>query len=147
MKKRIVALLLSLGLLLSLPTPVLAAEFTDLEDHWAAPYLNELADLGFLTGYADGTVKPDKIVTACEAIALLTRLYSPTDDVSAQIHEDYGTFVATYVDPELSWAYDELELCLATGILSQNELKKPASHHRHRQGIAVGALCPGITAE
>lgn len=123
MKKRIVALLLSLGLLLSLPTPVLAAEFTDLKDHWAAPYLNELADLGFLTGYEDGTVKPDRIVTACEAIALLTRLYSPTDDVSAQIHEDYGTFVATYVAPELSWAYDVLELCLATGILSQNELK------------------------
>lgn len=123
MKKRIVALLLSLGLLSSLPTPVLAAEFTDLEDHWAAPYLNELADLGYLTGYADGTVKPDRIVTACEAIALLTRLYNPSEDVSARIHEDYGTFVATYVDPTLSWAYDELELCLATGILSQNELK------------------------
>lgn len=123
MKKRIIALLLSLGLLFSLPTPVLAAEFTDLENHWAAPYLNELADLGYLTGYEDGTVKPDRIITACEAIALLTRLYSPTEDVSARIHEDYGTFVATYVDPNLSWAYDELELCLATGILSQNELK------------------------
>lgn len=123
MKKRIVALLLSLGLLSALPLPVQAAEFTDLEGHWAAPYLNELADLGYLTGYADGSVKPDRVVTACEAIALLTRLYTPTEDVSAQIHMDYGTFVASYVDPDLSWAYDELELCLATGILSQNELK------------------------
>lgn len=123
MKKRIVSLFLSLGLFCSLASPVMAAEFTDLEGHWAASYINELADRGYLTGYEDGTVKPDRIITACEAIALLTRLYAPSDYAVEQIHADYGSFVSSYVDPNLSWAYDELELCLATGILSQNELK------------------------
>lgn len=123
MKKRIVSLLLSLGLFCSLASPVMAVEFTDLEGHWAASYINELADRGYLTGYSDGTVKPDRIITACEAIALLTRLYAPSDYAVEQIHADYGSFVSSYVDPNLSWAYDELELCLATGILSKNELK------------------------
>ena len=123
MKKRIVALLLTLALLAALPVTALAAKYTDLTGHWSEPYITELSDLGYLTGYTDGTVRPDKTITACEALALLSRFYRPSEEAQQLIHEDYGQFVSSYVDPTLNWAYDELEICLAAGILSQNELK------------------------
>lgn len=123
MKKRLVSLLLVLTLLASLSVSALAASYTDLKGHWSEPYITELSDLGYLTGYTDGTVKPDKTITACEALALLSRFYPIDEDVAQWIHEDYGDFVASYIDPALSWAYDEIEVCLAAGILSQNELK------------------------
>ena len=123
MKKRVLSLLLAVLVAASLPTAVLAAEYTDLEGHWSEPYITELTDLGYLTGYTDGTVRPDRTITACEALTLLSRFYSPDDAVVELVHDDYGEFVETYVDPSLSWAYDEIELCLAAGILSQNELR------------------------
>ena len=90
MKKRIVALLLALTLLAALPVTALAAEYTDLAGHWSEPYITELTELGYLTGYTDGTVKPDKTITACEALALLSRFYRPSDEAVQLIHEDYG---------------------------------------------------------
>ena len=123
MKKRLLTLLLTLALLASMAVPAFAAEYSDLEGHWSEPYITELSDLGYLTGYTDGTVKPDKTITACEALALLSRFYAVDDATAQWIHEDYGTFVETYIDPALNWAYDEIEVCLAAGILSQNELK------------------------
>ena len=123
MKKRLLTLFLVLTLLASMAVPALAAEYSDLAGHWSEPYITELTKLGYLTGYTDGTVKPDKTITACEALVLLSRFY-PVDDATAQwVHEDYGTFVETYIDPSLSWAYSNIEVCLAAGILSQNELK------------------------
>ena len=123
MKQRLLTLLLALALLASMAVPAFAAEYSDLEGHWSEPYITELSDLGYLTGYTDGTVKPDKTITACEALALLSRFYAVDDATAQWIHEDYGTFVETYIDPALNWAYDEIEVCLAAGILSQNELK------------------------
>lgn len=123
MKKRLLSMLLVLTLLSSLSVPALAASYSDLKGHWAESYIEELSDLGYLTGYTDGTVKPNKTITACEALALLSRFYPVDEDIAEWIHEDYGSFVEAYIDPSLSWAYDEIEICLAAGILSQNELK------------------------
>lgn len=123
MKKRLLSLLLAITLLTSASVTVMAASYSDLKGHWAESYITELSDLGYLTGYTDGTVKPNKTITACEAIALLSRFYSVEEDVTQWIHEDYGDFVETYIDPNLSWAYDEIEMCLAAGILSEKELR------------------------
>ena len=111
-----------MALLSALPLSALAVKYSDLDGHWAESYINELSDLGYLTGYTDGTVRPDKTITACEAIALLSRFYSVDSSVADWVHEDYGEFVKTYIDPSLSWAYDEIELSLAAGILSEKEL-------------------------
>ena len=124
MKKRALSLLLAVLLAAaSLQTAALAAEYSDLDGHWAESYITELSELGYMTGYTDGTVRPDRTITACEAIALLSRFYSPDDATLDMVQEDYSQFVETYVDPSLQWAYDEIELCLAAGILSQNELR------------------------
>lgn len=125
MKRRIVSLLLAAALVCALAFSAGAAQFSDLTSNWAwaRDYILRLADLGYMNGYPDGTVRPGGEITTAEAIALLARFYPMSESVAKFVHEDFGAFVSSNVDPTLSWVYDEIETCLAAGILSEKELK------------------------
>jgi hypothetical protein len=120
---RLLSVLLAVVLLGSLSVPAMASDYTDVSDsRWSAPYIKDLAKRGLLTGYEDGTYRPTNLITAAEALAALSRFYSLTDEARSWIYEDYGSCVEKYVDSSLSWAYDELSVCLAAGIVTENEL-------------------------
>jgi len=123
MKKRVLALILTLILAFSISLPAFATSFTDLEGHWAREYMENLASRGFLSGYEDGTMRPENNITACEALALLSRFYSLDEATASLIYEDFGPYLEEKVSPSLSWAYDELAVCLAAGIISKAELE------------------------
>ncbi len=123
MKKRMIAILLALVLALSLSLPVFAASFSDLTGHWAKEYMEDLASSGYLSGYEDGTIRPNNSITACETLALLSRLYKLKDETAKNIYSDYGKYVEQTVPSSVSWAYDELAVCLAAGIITKDELK------------------------
>ena len=120
--KRLVALLLLVACLAAFALPVSAKTFTDLEDHWAKSYMEDLYDRGYLTGYTDNTMRPDEMITACETLVLLSRFYNLTDTEAAYLYEDYGELVEEMVPEDKSWAYDEIALCLAAGIVTEKEL-------------------------
>lgn len=120
--KRFAALALAVACLAMLAVPAGAKTFTDLETHWAKSYMEDLNDRGYLTGYPDGTMRPDEKITACETLALLSRFYQPTKDEAAYLYEDYGVLVEEKVPANQSWAYDEIALCLAAGIVTEKEL-------------------------
>ena len=122
MKKTITRLLLVFSMIASISLPTLAATYSDLTGHWAESYMTKLSDLGYLNGYADGSIKPDANISAVECLALLSRFYTAQEPVVDLIHDDFGAFVAQSVEPSLNWAYDELELCLAAGIISEKEM-------------------------
>jgi hypothetical protein len=46
--------------------------FSDIEGHWAEAPIREAAANGFISGYVDGTFKPDHTLTLAEFTALLT---------------------------------------------------------------------------
>ena len=77
MRKRIVSLLLSAALSLSLTLPVRAAgalPFTDLaEKHWAYSYVKELYDAGVVNGTTDTTFSPNAPVTRGQTVTFLYR--------------------------------------------------------------------------
>jgi len=123
MKRKALSILLALAIAFSASVPVLAANYTDLQGHWAKEYMESLADKGYLTGYSDGTMKPDKSITACEALALLSRFYAPGEAAMELILSDYRELVEGTVPSALAWAYDELSVCLAAGILTESELR------------------------
>lgn len=54
------------------PTPT-PGTFPDLSGHWAEDWIMNLAQLGFVSGYPDGTFKPDNPVTRGEFSAILCR--------------------------------------------------------------------------
>lgn len=123
MRRRYTLPLLAAALMAAL-TLTAGAQFKDLEGCWARDYINKLASLGYITGYSDGTVRPNNSVTTCEALAMLARFYPLSKDMENLVHQDYGAFVSANIDPTLNWAFDEIETCLAAGILSEKELKE-----------------------
>ncbi|MCR4600481.1 MAG: S-layer homology domain-containing protein, partial [Clostridia bacterium] len=56
--------------------------FTDIGGHWAENYIRRAAALGYITGYQDGSFKPDAPITRAEAMTLLNRVLG-RDKISA----------------------------------------------------------------
>ncbi len=48
--------------------------FTDLEDHWAESYIATAVAKGWITGYEDGTFRPDQPITRAEAATIINRM-------------------------------------------------------------------------
>ena len=56
-------------------TDVYGKSFSDVKDsHWAKKYISMAQGLGWITGYPDGTFKPDKSITRAEAMTLINRV-------------------------------------------------------------------------
>lgn len=101
-----------------------AAAYSDLSGHWAEEYMEELAEKGFLSGYEDGTMRPDSTLTICEALVILSRFYPTDDEANAWISYDYGAVLDASLPAALSWARSALGVCLAAGIVKESEIKK-----------------------
>lgn len=72
--KRSLGGLLALCMLISLVPTALAADRSELEDHWASESLTYFADEGWLQGYKDGTYRPDSKISRAEFITILNRV-------------------------------------------------------------------------
>lgn len=64
-----------------------AASFNDMknskgEDHWSTVYVNDISSKGLVSGYADGSFKPNNPVTRIEAIVFISRLF-PQENVKS----------------------------------------------------------------
>jgi len=68
---------------------VAAADFPDVEGHWAENELLAAAEKGWLTGFPDGTMGPDEAITGAQAVTLITRILDAKADVEdAQWYSD-----------------------------------------------------------
>ncbi|MFC0215827.1 Ig-like domain repeat protein [Paenibacillus chartarius] len=50
------------------------AEFNDINDHWSTNNLKKLVAVGVLTGYEDGTIRPEQTITRQEMALMITRV-------------------------------------------------------------------------
>lgn len=78
-------------------------KFTDTENHWALPYIQQAASTGIMKGYADGTFKPELAVTRVQAAAILVRSLglttsekAPFTDISHFDAETQAEIAAAY---------------------------------------------------
>ncbi|MCR4804231.1 MAG: S-layer homology domain-containing protein [Clostridia bacterium] len=135
--KRIITLIAALALLLSSALPAFAAEsYPDLEGHWSKKYMERLVDEGILAGYTDGTIRPERTVTAAEAFVMLANLYDLSAETKDEIYADYGKTIEAATD--VTWAYKQLAVCLAAGIFTESELKNlNMSAKMPKQNLAV----------
>ncbi|WP_336773702.1 S-layer homology domain-containing protein [Paenibacillus sp. MMO-58] len=80
--------------------------FPDTSNHWASQSIEALADQGLLTGYGDGTFKPDHEITRAEMVVVLSRL------------TDYQKQTATtFNDISSSWASEQIKAFANAGII------------------------------
>ncbi|MBD2665965.1 S-layer homology domain-containing protein [Richelia sinica] len=52
--------------------------FTDLQGHWAEPFIRALVSMNFSQGFADGSYRPDQPMTRGQYAALVTAAFNPT---------------------------------------------------------------------
>lgn len=48
-----------------------AKNFTDISGHWSASYVKKASTLGIVSGYADGTFKPDAKITRAQLVTMI----------------------------------------------------------------------------
>ena len=68
---RISALLLAAALVISMLPVASAASLTDIKGHWAADYITYGVTSGYISGYTDGTFRPNNTVTTGEALKMI----------------------------------------------------------------------------
>ena len=49
-------------------------KFSDISGHWAADYINRAADAALISGFTDGTFRPDVKITRAQAITIFNRV-------------------------------------------------------------------------
>jgi len=85
-------------------TPIGADAFPDTTNHWAAGYINALVVHGAITGYEDGTFRPDSPITRAEAVTLVNRILERGVNLQGLANVQYRTF------PDIAghWAYFDI---------------------------------------
>lgn len=121
--KRFTALLLAFLLVFSLSGQAFATGFKDISsDYWAKDYISKLTELEFFDGYEDNTFRPGKEISYIETLVLLSRFYETDETISELLRADYAATVVSKIPSSLNWANEALCVCLASGIVSANEL-------------------------
>ncbi|WP_025688203.1 S-layer homology domain-containing protein [Paenibacillus zanthoxyli] len=107
------------------PTP------KDIQGHWAQSKLQDWLDKGYLTGYPDGTFKPNKAITRAEYVALINRLFSFKD-----------TATVTFTDVKASnWAYSEVAKAVKAGYIRgyENNTFRPSNPITRQEAAVIAA--------
>lgn len=79
-------------------------ELSDINGHWAKNYIEACAASGLITGYTDGTFKPDQFITRAEAMAIVNRMLGRSVDAEgiAAVKDDIYYFGDNV---ENTWCY------------------------------------------
>ncbi|MBE7029244.1 MAG: S-layer homology domain-containing protein [Ruminococcaceae bacterium] len=126
MLKKLISITLVITMFLSLSAVSFAANaFSDVseEDYsWAVSQISEMADKGIITGYPDGTFKPDKGITKVEAMLLISRILGIKNDVYSDKLEDiYDIYEDDLEDLDLQYK-NEVAFLIYKGVFSLDEI-------------------------
>ena len=107
-KSKAVAVITLMFLILACFNPAcLAASFGDISNHWAKDYIAEMVDQGIISGYPDGTFKPEGKITRAEFASLLVRGFQLPIGGSK-----------VFSDTANHWAKDFIAAAYSQGIIS-----------------------------
>ncbi|MDO5480033.1 MAG: S-layer homology domain-containing protein, partial [Clostridia bacterium] len=73
--------------------------FSDINGHWGEKYIKGFVKEGYISGYPDGTFKPDNNITRAEIVTIINRIIKA---------EAKDTLTANDV-PDKHWAYEEIK--------------------------------------
>lgn len=125
--KKLISMLLASALAASTIVPVMAKDtFSDVTDkHWAKEYVEDMAKRGLISGYDDGTYKPERDVSRMDAFALFARLMGSNNESNKDVleiaKEKYKDVLEEY---ELTYAEGDIAFLLYRGIISEEELDR-----------------------
>lgn len=82
-----------------------ADKFTDISGHWASDYINRAAVRGWISGYPDGTFKPNQYITRAEAMTLINAVLDRKPDKD-HLHAD---MIVWPDNPSTAWYYAQVQ--------------------------------------
>jgi hypothetical protein len=90
--------------------PAAAARFSDTQSNWAETCIGDLSQRNLISGYPDGSFRPDAPVTRAEFAAMVGRTFpnAPQDRPASQFSDVSSS----------SWAYTPIQTAARTGFLS-----------------------------
>lgn len=93
------------------PAPQTPVKYADIQNHWARDYVIKLINKGIVSGYEDGTVKPDNQITRQEIAKLI---------VCALDAKPADTIDLTFTDKDdiADWAKGYVQTAVNLGILN-----------------------------
>ena len=86
--------------------PNISNSFPDIQNHWARPFIESLAEKRILNGYPDGRFRPDNSVTRAEFAAIVTATF---DEIPHR--REYVPFVDV---SENNWAFSAIKKAYET---------------------------------
>ncbi len=92
-----------------IPAKVIAAEFSDVQNHWARPFIEALAAENVISGFPDGTFKPNAPVTRAQFAAIVRQAFNESKVREARGFSDV---------PTNYWANTAIKEAYETGFMS-----------------------------
>ncbi len=87
---------------------------TDIDKHWGYRYIDRLVGMGIISGYEDGTFRPEKTISRAEFAAIIAKARGLTLDSQAAL-----TFSDAAAVPE--WARPAIAAAVKAGVISGYE--------------------------
>lgn len=123
--KKLFTLMALATTMLAASVTVMGATFTDVEDtdySWAQPYIEDMAERKLISGYDDGTFKPEKTVSRLETISLFARAMGSREDINAKALEyAMEEYKDTLDGFELNFGHEDVAYMLYRGVLTEAE--------------------------
>lgn len=107
-KKRIATLVAVLLLVSLIPANALALSVDDYTSHWAGDTIKTWIDEGYISGYSDGSFKPDGEISRAEFITLINKAYG---------YEQVGQISFSDVK-QTDWFYSQIQIAVAKGYIA-----------------------------
>lgn len=124
--KKVLSLILTVTLVLSLGVTVFAKSFPDVDSNyeWAQEAVESLSEKGIISGYDDGQFKPGKSITRQEAIMLFSNALGAGEDMNEPIVDlAYGIYEADLAGCEGSYAVTRGAYLVYRKVLTAEEVK------------------------
>ena len=119
---KIILLTIVLAMLFTMTANALV--FSDIANHWAKSYIERVEKNGLVSGYEDGTFKPDSNITVLESLIMMSRLYKIDADIKKEIVNAYKPSLKTSQNLlGYDWSLDNLAIAIELGIVSEQAVK------------------------
>ncbi|MGH1395335.1 MAG: glycoside hydrolase family 10 protein [Trichormus sp.] len=111
------------------------ARFSDVQNHWARPFIEALAERRILNGYPNGTFRPDNSVTRAEFAAIVAAVFN------VAVKRPYISFRDV---PATHWAAGAIKKAYETGFLTGYPNQIFGLNDRIARGDVLVALVSGL---
>ncbi len=82
-----------------------SSDLSDIQGHWAKSYINYAVSVDWLSGYEDGTFRPDKPITRAEVIKIINNILDRHVDAEGLADVEYKQWVD---NDENAWYYYDI---------------------------------------